>query len=134
MSSLRALAVAQDKAFKYEALHHDTSQAPITLPQLTAPPRQSFYKLKRAELVARKARVDALMALRARGEKEAHLRWPRFRQSREEQQKRQRAADGKHRADEEACRSAGGFRAKGGTRGGGRACRDVDATSRSWDP
>ncbi|KAJ6570825.1 hypothetical protein DFH09DRAFT_1079809 [Mycena vulgaris] len=119
MSSLRALAVAQDKAFKYEALHHDASQPvraplqrwikkyrppmqPITLPQPTAPPRQSFYELKRAELVARKARVDALMALRARGEKEAHLRWPPFRQSREEQQKRQRAADGKHRADEEA--------------------------------
>ncbi|KAJ7459010.1 hypothetical protein FB451DRAFT_1406176 [Mycena latifolia] len=80
------LTAAEDKALKKEAIRGNgqpvTRKLNLWLSSyLPGPPsgphRPSYYERRRAELVARKKRVEALMELRAR-------RWPRMRQAREE--------------------------------------------------
>ncbi|KAJ7495439.1 hypothetical protein FB451DRAFT_1387467 [Mycena latifolia] len=103
------LTPAQDKAFKIggtslqnyddlltimraEAIRHKgqpvTRQLDLWLSSyLPGPPtgsrRQGYYERRRAELVAKKARVQALMDLRARALREGSRRWPRLREARE---------------------------------------------------
>ncbi|KAJ6575722.1 hypothetical protein DFH09DRAFT_1311775 [Mycena vulgaris] len=52
----------------------DRQRFPLSAP---GPRRESFYERKRAELVAKKAHIDALMELRARGLQTARHCWPR---------------------------------------------------------
>ncbi|KAJ7440566.1 hypothetical protein FB451DRAFT_1443155 [Mycena latifolia] len=58
----------------------------------------SYFERKRAELVARKARHDALMALRVGSEKYGR-RWPRFRQIAEDKENAHRAVEFKRKQD-----------------------------------
>ncbi|KAJ7457109.1 hypothetical protein FB451DRAFT_1407135 [Mycena latifolia] len=77
----------QSKAFKKEALRKDGK---VTSPRLkiwldrqrfppkpAGPPKKSYYEQLRARLVARKARVTALMELRARALENSRRRWSR---------------------------------------------------------
>ncbi|KAJ7478929.1 hypothetical protein FB451DRAFT_1172061 [Mycena latifolia] len=110
------LTAAQDKAFKREVMRHlDHSDVPIDgpltnwldryMPTKRAPHPTPYFERLRANLVARKARVDALMALHARGDKHGR-RWPRLRQIAEEEQKARHAAASKRKADVQARQEA----------------------------
>ncbi|KAJ6538208.1 hypothetical protein DFH09DRAFT_1324074 [Mycena vulgaris] len=103
-----SLTPAQDRALKLEAIRHKGK--PVTqqldrwmtsyIPGPPAgPPRESYYERKRAELVAKKKRVDALMELRARVLRDPGARrGPRLRQARERIQQ-QHAAELKQQAE-----------------------------------
>ncbi|KAJ7453818.1 hypothetical protein FB451DRAFT_1408694 [Mycena latifolia] len=105
---INRLADAQDNAFKREVMRHADFPLDHTLsrwldrymaaPPAPRPPGPSYSQRLSTSLVARKARVDALMALRARGEKHAR-RWPRLRQAAEQDQKARRDAETKRRQD-----------------------------------
>ncbi|KAJ7430927.1 hypothetical protein FB451DRAFT_1422119 [Mycena latifolia] len=107
------LTAAQDKAFKREVMRHlDHSNVPINgpltnwldryMPTKRAPQPTPYFERLCANRVARKARVDALMALHSRGDKHGR-RWPRLHQIAEEEQKARHAAASKHKADVQAC-------------------------------
>ncbi|KAJ7449014.1 hypothetical protein FB451DRAFT_1567147 [Mycena latifolia] len=97
-----------DKACKLEVMHR-LPTAPLddvlqrwldryVPPKPKARVGPSYFERKRAELVARKARVDALMALRAGSEKYGR-RWPRFRQIAEDKENARRAVESKRKQD-----------------------------------
>ncbi|KAJ7437876.1 hypothetical protein FB451DRAFT_1570509 [Mycena latifolia] len=107
----RNLTPAQDKAFKQVMRHQEHPDLPIDAPlahwfNRYMPPNPAahpvhYYDELRANLVTRKARVDTLMALHARGEKHTQ-QWPRLCQAAEQAQKACIAATTKHRLDIEA--------------------------------
>lgn len=55
----------------------------LPLPRKPGPRGPTFYERKRAELVAKKARADALMNLRATVLKKSARLWPRLREARQ---------------------------------------------------
>ncbi|KAJ7469201.1 hypothetical protein FB451DRAFT_1400757 [Mycena latifolia] len=88
-----SLTAVEDKALKREAIR--SKGEPVTrkldlwlssyLPGPPSGPRRAnYYEQRRAELLARKKRVEALMELRARALRESARRWPKMRQAREE--------------------------------------------------
>jgi hypothetical protein len=131
MSSPPALTDAQDKAFKLgefhlkqqialshcfaEAMYLDgrapgpTLQAWIESYVVPPPPKppgyQTYYERRRAELAAKKARVDALMVMRARALESAHRRWPQPRCLSKDHEKENRTRQMEEKAAREAAKA-----------------------------
>ncbi|KAJ7450111.1 hypothetical protein FB451DRAFT_1410457 [Mycena latifolia] len=91
--SINYAVVAEEQALRLEAIR--SKGQPVTRKldlwlssYLPGPPlgplRANYYEHRRAELLARKKRVEALMELRARALRESSRRWPRLRQAREQ--------------------------------------------------
>jgi hypothetical protein len=126
-----ALTDAQGKAFKRgeyhlklqivlshcfaEAMHLDgrapgpTLQVWIESYVVPPPPKppgyQTYYKRRRAELAAKKARIDTLMVMRARALESARRRWPQPRCLSKDHEKENRMRQMEEKAAREAAKA-----------------------------
>ncbi|KAJ7130007.1 hypothetical protein C8R43DRAFT_957217 [Mycena crocata] len=109
---------AQDKAFKKEAIESATKNIPprwalrqwldayMLPPKTPVAPPQRYYERRRAELIARKERADALMDLRDRALKNRARRWPRIYEEHEKHDKENRQQTKRCRLEMEHARHA----------------------------